>query len=146
MKAKRIVDVRATKIDGTAAIMGPEMLQKKLEEEVEGYKKIQKDLSKTTSLRSQLDGQLNENKVVKEELELLDEDSVVYKLIGPALIRQDLEEARQNVNKRVDYIQQEIKRHDNTMEKLEKESEVKRESIVKFQEQMQQMIVKQMGK
>ncbi|KAG7166647.1 prefoldin subunit 6-like [Homarus americanus] len=126
--------------------MGPELLQKKLEEEVEYYKKSQKDLSKTTNLRSQLDGQLNENKVVKEELDLINEENVVYKLIGPALIRQDLEEARQNVNKRVDYIQQEIKRHDNTMEKLEKDSESKRDSIGKLQQQMQQLMMKQMGK
>ncbi|KAK8738432.1 hypothetical protein OTU49_003874 [Cherax quadricarinatus] len=126
--------------------MGPEMLQKKLEEEVESYKKIQKDLSKTTNLRSQLDGQLNENKVVQEELDLIDDESVVFKLIGPALIRQDLEEARQNVNKRVEYITQEIKRHDNTMDKLEKDADAKRESIGMLQQQMQQMIRKQMGK
>ncbi|KAK3852906.1 hypothetical protein Pmani_017124 [Petrolisthes manimaculis] len=126
--------------------MGPEVLQKKLEEEVDSYKKLQKDLSKTTSLRSQLDGQLNENKVVKEELDVINEENVVYKLIGPALIRQDLEEARQNVAKRVDYIQQEIKRHEGTMERLEKESESKRDSITKLQQQMQQILVKQMAK
>ncbi|XP_045592096.1 prefoldin subunit 6 [Procambarus clarkii] len=126
--------------------MGPEMLQKKLEEEIEAFKKLQKDLSKTTNLRSQLDGQLNENKVVKEELDLIGDESVVYKLIGPALIRQDLEEARQNVNKRVDYITQEIKRHENTMEKLDKDSDSKRDSIGKLQQQMQQMMMKQMGK
>nr|XP_053643654.1 prefoldin subunit 6-like [Cherax quadricarinatus] len=104
------------------------------------------DLSKTTNLRSQLDGQLNENKVVQEELDLIDDESVVFKLIGPALIRQDLEEARQNVNKRVEYITQEIKRHDNTMDKLEKDADAKRESIGMLQQQMQQMIRKQMGK
>lgn len=43
-----------------------------------------------------------------QELDLINEENVVYKLIGPALIRQDLEEARQNVSKRVDYIQQEM--------------------------------------
>lgn len=45
---------------------------------------------------------------VCQELDLIDEENVVYKLIGPVLIRQDLEEARQNVAKRVDYIQQEM--------------------------------------
>lgn len=110
------------------------------------YKKIQKDVSKTSGLRTQLDVQLNENKVVKEELDLINEENVVYKLIGPALIRQDLEEARQNVSKRVDYIQQEIKRHGNTIEKLEKDAESKRDNIGKYQQQLQQMMMKQAGK
>ncbi|XP_042875502.1 prefoldin subunit 6-like [Penaeus japonicus] len=122
--------------------MGPEALQKKFEDEVETYKKVQKDLTKTNGLRSQLDGQLNENKVVKEELDLIDDSAVVYKLIGPSLIRQDLEEARQNVNKRIDYIQQEIKRHENSMQKLEKEAEGKRDNLNKIQQQMQQLILK----
>lgn len=118
-------------------------VHKKFEGDVETFKKLQKDLTKTTSLRSQLDGQLNENKVVKEELDILDGTAVVYKLIGPALIRQDLEEARQNVNKRIDYIQQEIKRHESNMEELEKKAEEKRESISKLQQQMQQIMLKQ---
>merc|ERR1712002_180279 len=126
----------------TTAIMGPDALQKKFEEEVEAYKKVQKDLTKTNSLRSQLDGQLNENKVVKEELDVIGDDGVVYKLIGPALIRQDLEEARQNVAKRIDYIQQKIKRHEGTMTKLEKDADMKRDNLNKVQQQMQQLILK----
>ncbi|XP_068246012.1 prefoldin subunit 6 [Palaemon carinicauda] len=128
--------------------MGPggaeaSQMQKKFEGELVSFKKLQKDLTKTTTLRSQLDGQLNENKVVKEELDLLEENAVVYKLIGPALIKQDLEEARQNVGKRIDYIQQEIKRHESGMEELEKKAEEKRESISKLQQQMQQIMLKQ---
>lgn len=34
----------------------------------------------------------------------------VFKLVGPALVRQDLEEARQNVDKRIGYINGELKR------------------------------------
>merc|ERR1711909_199581 len=127
------------KVKTTTSIMGPEALQKKFEEEVETFKKIQKDLSKTTSLRSQLDGRLNENKVVKEEMDLLEADATVYKLIGPALVRQDKDEAQQNVNKRIEYITTEIKRHESAMEK---EQTTKRESINKIQEQMQQILLK----
>jgi chaperonin cofactor prefoldin len=56
------------------------------------------------SSRQQLDSQLTENSGVKEELNLLESDANVFKLIGPVLVKQDLEEARQNVNKRIDYI------------------------------------------
>lgn len=38
------------------------------------------------------------------------EDSVVYKLIGPALIRQDLVEAKANVSKRLEFIGGELAR------------------------------------
>lgn len=58
--------------------------------------------------RRQLDGQLNENIMVKEELELLKEENDVFKLIGPVLVKQDLYEAKQNVDKRIDYIKAEL--------------------------------------
>ncbi|CAG2061961.1 unnamed protein product [Timema podura] len=38
------------------------------------------------------------------ELDLLKSGGEVYKLIGPVLVKQDLEEAKQNVTKRMDYI------------------------------------------
>jgi prefoldin beta subunit len=47
---------------------------------------------------------LTENNGVKEELNLLESDANVFKLIGPVLVKQDLEEAHQNVSKRIDYI------------------------------------------
>lgn len=60
------------------------------------------------SQRQQLDGQLNENIMVKKELDLLKEDNDVFKLIGPVLVKQDLYEAKQNVDKRMDYITTEL--------------------------------------
>ena len=41
---------------------------------------------------------------VKEELDLAGDDTKVFKLIGPALVNQDLTEAKGNVEKRIDYI------------------------------------------
>ena len=41
---------------------------------------------------------------MKEELDLAGDDSKVFKLIGPALVNQDLAEAKGNVEKRIDYI------------------------------------------
>lgn len=55
-----------------------------------------------------MDGQLNENIAVKKELDLLKQDNDVFKLIGPVLVKQDLEEAKQNVTKRMDYISAEL--------------------------------------
>jgi|AntAceMinimDraft_5_1070358.scaffolds.fasta_scaffold140879_1 hypothetical protein len=46
--------------------------------------------------------------MVKEELERLDDDAPVFKLVGPVLMRQDLDEAKQNVDKRVEFIRTEM--------------------------------------
>jgi chaperonin cofactor prefoldin len=43
-----------------------------------------------------------------QEFKHLKQDAVVYKLIGPALIKQDTNEAVQNVNKRIEYISNEM--------------------------------------
>ena len=46
--------------------------------------------------------------VILQELELLDDDANVFKLIGPVLVKQDLAEAKANVNKRLEYITAEL--------------------------------------
>ncbi|CAN8020407.1 hypothetical protein HPB47_025806 [Ixodes persulcatus] len=114
-----------------------EAIHKELVQEVEKYKAFQKDFQKTYNLRQKLDSQLNENNVVKEELDLLEADAGVYKLIGPVLVKQGLEEAQQNVNKRIEYIANELKRHDTLMQDLEKKQEAQREAIHKLEQQIQ---------
>ena len=47
---------------------------------------------------------------ITQELDLVGEDSVVFKLIGPALIKQDLVEAKANVSKRLEFIGGELAR------------------------------------
>ncbi|KAJ8038911.1 Prefoldin subunit 6 [Holothuria leucospilota] len=120
-------------------------LQKKFQEEVEKYQVAEKEFQKAVSARKQLDGQLNENNMVKEELLLLEADSKVYKMMGPVLVQQDLEEAKQNVNKRIEYISGEIKRHDSLIKELEKKQEDFREKLSKLQQDFQKAQAKQTG-
>ena len=58
--------------------------------------------------RTQLESQLKENTQVKQEFQSLKSDANIYKLVGPVLVKQDHEEAKQNVNKRIEYIQGEM--------------------------------------
>lgn len=51
---------------------------------------------------------MNENITVREELYLLKAANEVFKLIGPVLVKQDLEEAKDNVNKRIEFIKTEM--------------------------------------
>lgn len=85
-----------------------------------------------------MDAQLNENQVVKGELDLLPADRKVYKAIGPALIRTEIIEAKQNVDKRIDYINAELKRFDDLIGSLEKKQDTHRETLHKLQQQFEQ--------
>ena len=43
-----------------------------------------------------------------QELELLEDDSSVFKLIGPVLVKQELMEVKNNVTKRVEFIKSDM--------------------------------------
>lgn len=100
------------------------------------------ELQKAIQTRQQLDGQLNENEIVKQELDILPSDGKVYKSVGPVLIKTELIEAKQNVSKRIDYITKEIKRVDDLIVSLEKKQDTHREALQKLQHQFQQAQVK----
>ncbi|XP_019874254.1 prefoldin subunit 6 [Aethina tumida] len=119
-----------------------EDIQRKLQSELDSFKNNQKELQKAISTRQQLDGQLNENEIVKQELDLLPENGKVYKSVGPVLIKTELVEAKQNVSKRMDYIAKEIKRVDEQIITLEKRQDSHREALTKLQQQFEQAQVK----
>ncbi|CAI9773249.1 unnamed protein product [Fraxinus pennsylvanica] len=83
-------------------------LQRDLESKANDLSKLQKDIAKNHQVRKKYTIQLGENELVLKELDLLNEDANVYKLIGPVLVKQDLAEANANVRKRIDYISAEF--------------------------------------
>ncbi|XP_060904855.1 prefoldin subunit 6 [Labrus mixtus] len=114
-----------------------EALQKKLKAELEKYTGMQKDVSKSMSARQKLETQLTDNNIVKEELDLLDGTNTVYKLIGPVLVKQDLDEAKATVTKRLEYINGEIQRYEAILKDMEKKSEQHRELLSSLQQEYQ---------
>merc|ERR1712107_18875 len=104
-----------------------EMLQSQFQVAAEKLQTTQKEYSKVMSDRQTLDSQLSENKQVKEELDLAPEDGKIFKLIGPALVPQELGEARSNVEKRINYIAGELKRKEDLMAELDKAGRGQRE-------------------
>ncbi|XP_023139172.1 prefoldin subunit 6 [Amphiprion ocellaris] len=114
-----------------------EAIQKKLKAEVEKYAQMQKDVSKSMSARQKLETQLAENNIVKEELDLLNSSNVVYKLIGPVLVKQDVDEAKATVAKRLEYINGEIQRYESVLKEMEKKSEQHREVLTSLQQEFQ---------
>ena len=64
-----------------------------------------------------------------QELDLLDDDAGVYKLVGPALIKQDPVEAKSNVQKRLDYITGELTRLEGQLKGLEEKQLKKQQQV-----------------
>jgi prefoldin beta subunit len=88
-------------------------VRQELERELEDIRVIQKgeahaEVGKIESMRQDFLLKKNENELVKQELDLMTEDSKVYKLIGPALVPQTLPDAQSNVNKRLEFIDHEL--------------------------------------
>lgn len=97
--------------------------------------------------RRQLGGQKNENELVKEELNKLEPDARVYKLIGPALVPQDQSDAKSIVGNRLEYITGEVKRTDTSIGDLDrKEADLQKRAqdlYRKMQEKQAQLIQQQ---
>ncbi|CAL5426077.1 unnamed protein product [Camellia sinensis] len=106
-------------------------LQRELESKGNDLSKLQKDIAKNHQVRKKYTIQLGENELVLKELDLLNEDANVYKLIGPVLVKQDLAEANANVRKRIDYISAELKRLDATLQDLEEKQNSKKDADFK---------------
>ncbi|XP_058678513.1 prefoldin subunit 6 [Ammospiza caudacuta] len=87
--------------------------------------------------RQKLETQLTENNIVQEELNLLDDSTTIFKLLGPVLVKQDLEEAKNTVGKRLEYISGEMKRYEQQMQELERRSEQQRELLGRLQQELQ---------
>ena len=58
--------------------------------------------------RNVLYQQANENAMVKQELDRLDDSAHVYKLVGPVLMKQELQEAKHSITARLEFIQKDM--------------------------------------
>uniref|UniRef100_U5EV75 Probable prefoldin subunit 6 n=1 Tax=Corethrella appendiculata TaxID=1370023 RepID=U5EV75_9DIPT len=121
------------------------VIQRRLQTELDNFKASQKEFNKLVQQRQQLDGQYNENKSVLEELKLLKPTNAVYKLYGPVLVKQELDESVHNVGKRIEYINKELKKCNETIVNLETKQDKHRENLQKLQQQYQSAISKQLN-
>lgn len=86
--------------------------------------------------RSKLETQLQENKIVADEFSLLNEKSKIFKLIGPVLMPQDYNEAKINVQKRIEFINSEIKRVESKIEDEKSKIEYTRNKLLSVRSKM----------
>ncbi|EGD77543.1 hypothetical protein PTSG_08641 [Salpingoeca rosetta] len=105
-------------------------IEKELREVLDGMQQLQTEKNSLIQTREKLQTQLSENKMVKQELDLVKEGDTVYKLMGPALIKQDSREAQTNVGKRLEYIEAEIKRYEKLMDDNEAKAAKAQEKVL----------------
>ncbi|CAD6899244.1 unnamed protein product [Tilletia controversa] len=119
--------------------------QKKLAALSNDYQTLQTELQKQVEIRQRLDAQLSENDQVKKEFAKLTPENQVYKLIGPALVKQEQAEAKANVDKRIEFINNEVTRVEDKLKELSKNMEAKRNEIVELQSKAQATLGAQGG-
>eukprot|EP01119_Soliformovum_irregulare_P003416 TRINITY_DN13913_c0_g1_i1.p1 TRINITY_DN13913_c0_g1~~TRINITY_DN13913_c0_g1_i1.p1 ORF type:complete len:137 (+),score=42.16 TRINITY_DN13913_c0_g1_i1:34-411(+) len=110
-----------------------QQLQERFEAEVSELKTARNTLQNLINSKAQFLTQHNENEMVLQELQLLEEDAQIYKLIGPALIKQEKTEAVANVKKRLEFIKGEDTRLDKTIKDMQKTVKEKEEKVVATQ-------------
>ena len=70
--------------------------------------------------------------MVKTELNYLEEGDVVYKLVGPILVKENHEEAKLNVDKRIEFISKEIQKQEKIFKDSESTIDNKRKKVNNF--------------
>lgn len=75
-----------------------------------------------------------------KELDHLESGSKVFKLVGPVLIPQDLDEAKGTVNTRIDFISKEVSAAQARVKTIEKDQHQKRVALLSEQQKFQALV------
>eukprot|EP01025_Chloroclados_australasicus_P029101 TRINITY_DN2895_c0_g1_i4.p4 TRINITY_DN2895_c0_g1~~TRINITY_DN2895_c0_g1_i4.p4 ORF type:complete len:130 (+),score=19.68 TRINITY_DN2895_c0_g1_i4:138-527(+) len=113
-------------------------VREQFQREVENYRDLQRQIQTNYAQNQKFAQQQQESQMVLEELQLLDEEAKVYKLVGPVLIKQDKVEAKTNINTRLDYIKREQERIEGTIKQLESKAQQKEREVARLREQYQE--------
>lgn len=106
--------------------------------EVAKFRELQEELEKLHTDVQLLGGQEAENEMVLQELDLISDDSSVYKMVGPVLIKQDTEDSRQTVRKRLEFIRGEKEKLQSKVTAKEKRGQELSAKVQQMQAQLQQ--------
>ncbi|KAJ6092521.1 prefoldin subunit 6 [Penicillium sp. IBT 16267x] len=112
--------------------------QKQLQALSDEFQQMQTELEGLVDARQKLESQQQENQGVQSEFAQLDDESNIFKMVGPVLLKQEKTEAVMAVNGRLEFIEKEIKRIEKEIEAKQDAAEQKRTEIVQFQSQVQQ--------
>ena len=100
---------------------------------------IEKEQSKIRVAISNYENKKTENTIVKKELDLIDEEDVVYKLIGPILVQQETGDAKIQVDSRIEMINKEIHKLEKNYQNNAKKIDDNRKKIVELKNKLLQI-------
>ncbi|KAH7028861.1 Prefoldin [Microdochium trichocladiopsis] len=115
-------------------------VQAKLQSLSEEYQKLQQELQDAVQSRQKLEAQKSENEGVKKEFEGLKEGESIYKLVGPALLKQEKVEAESTVNGRLEFIGKELTRTEDQIKEVQTKLDKKKGEIIQTQASAQQAV------
>lgn len=110
-----------------------------IDEEIVKFREVQEELQRTRNDLQLVMQQMTENEMVKQELALLDPSTNVYKMVGPVLIKNSLEDANETVTKRLEFINGEKNRLEAKNKELETRGNGIGTKIRNMQSNLQQM-------
>jgi prefoldin beta subunit len=112
-----------------------------IDKEVAVFREIQEQLRRVQNDLQLVHGQQTENEMVMQELNLLDANTNVYKMVGPVLIKNSFEDAQETVKKRLEFISAERKRLEDKTQDLEKKGGDISDKVQQMQALLQQATV-----
>jgi prefoldin beta subunit len=109
-----------------------------IDEEIANFRAVQEQLQRVRTDLQLVMSQLTENEMVKQELDLLDSSTNIYKMVGPVLIKNSLDDANETVSKRLEFITGEKKRLEGKAKELETRGNAIAMKVQQMQAQLQQ--------
>ena len=106
-------------------------------DELQAYKILQGHVEQLHQSRGRFVQQRVENEAVRDEL-ALDEGANVFKTVGPVLFRQDYDEVKENVQKRLEFIAAEVDKVDAQVKAKTEEQQKIGKIIMKKQQDLRQ--------
>ncbi|TFJ85053.1 hypothetical protein NSK_003477 [Nannochloropsis salina CCMP1776] len=108
-----------------------------MDEALASYKALEAETQELMARRQVTLQQANENGMVQQELDGLEAGENVYKMMGPVLLRVELEDAKQNVAKRLDLIKSTMEDFDQKIQGKQKDAEELGTKIMTMQQELQ---------
>ena len=100
---------------------------------------IEKEQSKIRIAINNYENKKAENNIVKKELALLEDEDIVYKLIGPILVQQETNDAKMQVDSRIEMINKEIHKLEKSYQTNVKKLEANRQKVADIQGKLIQL-------
>ena len=108
-----------------------------IEETSHAIEELRVKIQSQSEQRAQAFFQLRECQIVLDEFKYLDDTDVIMKQSGPTLMKQDINDARENIQGRIKFIENQLKTIDASIEQSTKQLTEKEDILRKVSQQQQ---------